>query len=134
MENPAANSPGESGGHRGGQRRIELRHAAIAVDGEALRRTAEFTDGSTGTVKLEWRGITRVVALKCGEPRGGVCVIVTGGGVVVVLDEGMDGFQAMVNALPARLAGAQQAAEWRQRVTEREAEANVTWVFGRLAE
>jgi hypothetical protein len=133
MENRAAHSSCEQGAGAT-ERRIELRCAAIEVDGAALRRTAEFTDGSTRSVTLEWNKITRVVAVRCEEPHEGVCVLVTGGGVVVVLGEGMEGFRAMVESFPAHLGGAAEAAEWRARVTEPASQANVTGVFARAAE
>src|SRR5579863_1475287 len=105
MENPAVHPPAAPDAGPG-QRRVELRRAAIEVDASAIRRTAQFTDGSTRSVRLEWNGITRVLALKCEQPSGGLlCMIVTGAGTVVVLHEGMDGFRKMVDALPSHLIG-----------------------------
>jgi len=134
MENPAVHSPTAPGtGPR--QRRVELHRAAIEVDGSAIQRTAQFTDGSTRSVRLEWNGITRVLALKCEQPSGGLlCMIVTGAGTVVVLHEGMDGFRKMVDALPAHLAGVLAVAEWQPRVMRPAAEANVTRIFTRATE
>lgn len=134
MENHAANSPvAQNAG--ASQRKIELRHAAIAVNNSAVERTAEFTDGSSGAVRLEWKGITRVLALKCEEPAGALlCMIVTCAGKVVVLHERMDGFSTMVEALPAHLAGVSAVKEWRQRVMRPAAEANVTPIFPRPSE
>lgn len=112
-----------------------MRHAAIEVDGSAIQRTARFTDGSVRSIRLEWKGITRVLALKCEQPAGALlCMIVTGAGIVVVLHEGMDGFRNMVEALPAHLAGILAAAEWQQHVMRPAPEANVTRLFPRAAE
>jgi hypothetical protein len=131
MEIPAANSPAAGAA----QRRIELRRAAIAVSGEAIERTAQFTDGSTRSVRLEWRGITRVLALKCEHSSGAMlCMIVTGAGSVVVLHEGMNGFGQMIDVMPAYLAGASAAVEWRQKVMRPAPQANVTAIFKRLPE
>ncbi|HWE85743.1 MAG TPA: hypothetical protein VG267_12425 [Terracidiphilus sp.] len=134
MDNPAAHSPAApDAGPR--QRSVELRRAAIEVDSSAIQRTAQFTDGSTRSVRLEWNGITRVLALKCEQTHGELlCMIVTGGGNVVVLHEEMDGFRNMVDALPAHLAGAPAAAEWRHRVMRPAPEANVTRLFARQTE
>jgi hypothetical protein len=134
MENPAANSPAaQTPGAT--QRRVELRHAAIAVNRDAIERTAQFTDGSTRSVTLKWKGISRILALKCEQTQGELlCMIVTGDGIVVVLHEGMDGFKNMLEALPAYLAGTPAATEWRHRVMRPAAEANVTRLFARPVE
>lgn len=134
MENPADHSPTVPDASPR-QRSVELRRAAIEVDGSAILRTAQFTDGSVRSVRLEWNGITRVLALKCEQPAGGLlCMIVTGAGTVVVLHEGMDGFRKMVDALPAHLAGVLAATEWQPKVMRPTPEANVTRIFAPAAE
>lgn len=131
MENSAVNSPGAEG-RRPEQRRIALRHATIEADGSALRRTAEFTDGSIKTVTLKWSDLTRVVAFQSVEPGDTlVYMIFTDPSNAVVLDGKMEGFEPMVASLHAHLSGAPPASQWRESVTNPSAEVNFTRVFAR---
>jgi hypothetical protein len=132
MENPAANSPVADGSspRHSDQRRIELRHAAIAVNREAIERTAQFTDGSTRSVRLEWEGITRVGAFRCDDGAAAiVCMAVTDRAKVVIFDERMDGWNSMTDALAEFLPGAPPPSGWRERVIQPQASANWTVLF-----
>jgi len=134
METSAANSPGAQA-NRSQQRRIALRRAAIEADGSALKRTAEFTDGSTKTVALKWSDITRVVAFQSVEPGAAlIYMIFTDPSNAVVLDDKMDGFEPMVASLDARLSGAPPSSQWRNRVTHEPTQVNFTRVFARSPE
>lgn len=130
MENAAANTAAaQNAGTQ--QRKVELRHATIAVNGEALERTAEFTDGSTRSVKFEWRSITRVGAFRCDDGAAGlVCMAVTDPAGVVILDERMEGWKSMTEALAEYLPGVPPASSWRERVIQPQASANWTVLFG----
>jgi len=130
MENAAANS-GAAPGPGATQRKIELRHAAIEVDGEALARTAQFTDGSTRAVRMEWSGITRVGAFRCDDGAAGlVCLAVTDQANVVILDERMEGWSSLADALAEYLPGVPPVSGWRERVIQPQTSANWTVLFG----
>jgi hypothetical protein len=129
MENAAANSGG-SAKPDASQRKIELHHAAIEVDGKALARTARFTDGSTRAVRMEWSGITRVGAFRCDDGAAGlVCLAVTDPANVVILDERMEGWSSLGEALAESLPGVPPASGWRERVIQPETGANWTVLF-----
>ena len=129
MENSAANSPAANGsGAR--QRRIELRRATIEVDGLALHRTAQFTDGSRKAVRMEWRGISRVGAFRCDDGAAGfVCIAVTDERNVVILNELMEGWDSVTSALTEHLPGCPPAAAWKAGVAQPQASANWTVLF-----
>jgi hypothetical protein len=112
------------------QRRIELRHASIHVDGPELRRTAQFSDGSVKSVAIKWSGITRVGAFRCENAGAGLlCMAITDPQNVVILAETMEGWDALLGALPARLAGVRPASDWRNSVVHPPAAANWTVLF-----
>ncbi|MGA7256417.1 MAG: hypothetical protein WBX09_07215 [Terracidiphilus sp.] len=129
MENPAANSPAaNAAGPR--QRRIELHRAAIEVDDAALRRTAQFTDGSTKSVRMEWNRISRVGAFRCDNGAAGlICMAVTDPANEVILDERMEGWASLTDALAEFLPGVQPASGWQRRVIEPQSSANWTVLF-----
>jgi hypothetical protein len=96
------------------QRLVALRRAEIQTDATCLRRTAHFTDGSTRTVAISWAEVSRVAAFHrevMAQPIA--CVAISDPARIVVLDEQMEGWNQLINQLPARLALAPSFAEWR---------------------
>jgi hypothetical protein len=116
MENRAGKA--EGGGQPGaGQRSVRLGHARISTDGARLHRTAEFTDGSTRAVEMKWSDVRRVAAFRRDVMTSPVnCVAITDPSNVVVLDESMEGWKALIDALAKYLADSPSFAEWRERI------------------
>jgi hypothetical protein len=93
METPTATSESV-------QRRVELRHAEIQTDATQVRRTAHFTDGSTRTVSMEWARLKRIAAFRRDVVTSPVlCVAISDPAAIVVLDESMDGWPSLLEAL-----------------------------------
>lgn len=97
-------------------RRIALHHAEIRTDSTHLRRTAQFTDGSTRVVALPWAAVTRVAVFRRDVQTAAVLALaVTDPANVVVLDEHMEGWSDFIEHLPAHLTLATSFAEWRSK-------------------
>jgi hypothetical protein len=114
---------------------VKLQSAAIRTDESLLHRTARFTDGSTGVVEMKWDDVRRVAAFRrdvMTQPM--ICVAITDASKVVVLDESMEGFPHLVEALAGRLAGAPVAEEWRDSMNRPDQDVNFTFVYQRQAE
>jgi hypothetical protein len=99
------------------QREIRLEHAAIEAGGAELRRTARFTDGSTGAVQMQWSDVRRVAAFRRDVMTQAVlCVAVTDSSQVVVLDEGMEGWDGLLKELSKHLSESASFTQWRESI------------------
>ena len=100
------------------QLRIALDRAEIQADASAVRRTAHFTDGSICTLTIDWANVNRVVAFRRDVLTAPVAsVAISDPNNIVVLDEQMHGWPALVEALPARIALAPTYPEWLTQAT-----------------
>ncbi|UWZ86214.1 hypothetical protein [Occallatibacter riparius] len=95
------------------QLRIALDRAEIQADASAVRRTAHFTDGSIRTLAIHWDKVNRIVAFRRDVLTAPVAsVAISDPHNIVVLDEQMHGWPALVEALPNRIALAPTYPEW----------------------
>ena len=95
------------------QLRIVLHRAQIETDASRLRRTAHFTDGSIRTLTINWADVTRVVAFRRDVVTTPVTAIaVSDANNIVVLDEPMQGWAALLEAVSARIALAPTFSDW----------------------
>jgi hypothetical protein len=95
------------------QLRIALDRAEIQADASQLRRTAHFTDGSISTLSINWADIQRIAAFRRDVLTSPVAsVAISDPDNIVVLDEQMHGWPALVEALPTRIALTPTYPEW----------------------
>jgi hypothetical protein len=95
------------------QLRIALLRAEIQADASQLRRTAHFTDGSIRTLAINWADIQRIAAFRRDVLTSPVAsVAISDPDNIVVLDEQMNGWPALVEALPTQIALAPTYPEW----------------------
>lgn len=126
MENSPAHSPRPAPA----QRSVRLRRAVIRADGKRLERTAEFTDGTTRAVEMKWPDVRRVAAFRRDVLTSPVlCVAITDTRQVVVLDESMEGWQPLLDALPKRLADSPDVRAWSRRIVAGSTESYWTPLF-----
>jgi hypothetical protein len=95
------------------QRKIELLRAVIVIDEHGLTRNTLFSDGSSYSAATKWSEISRIVAFK--EDFAAfdlLCMGLTGREGTMVIDEEMEGFDAMIQALPLHLPGAPEVDQW----------------------
>ena len=86
------------------QLRIALDRAEIQTDATQLRRTAHFTDGSIRTLAINWTTVNRIVAFRRDVLTAPVAsVAISDPGNIVVLDEQMQGWPALLESLPSHL-------------------------------
>jgi hypothetical protein len=112
------------------QRHVRLRRAVIRTDGARLYRTAEFTDGSMRSVEMDWPEVRRVAALRRDVLTDPVlCVAISDPSNVVVLDESMEGWQGLIEALPQRLAAELSFTDWRSRIARDDGDSHWTALF-----
>lgn len=79
---------------------------------------------------MEWTGIKRVGAFRCDDGAAGlVCIAVTDPANVVILDERMEGWNSLADALAEHLPGIPPVSGWRPRVAQTQASANWTVLF-----
>jgi hypothetical protein len=112
------------------QRHVRLRRAVIRADGERVNRTAEFTDGSTCAVEMKWGELRRVAALRrdvLTEPV--LCLAISDLSNIVVLDESMEGWQTLLDALAQRVAADPSFADWSSRIGRDDADSHWTALF-----
>ena len=128
MENfPGAPPPSEP---VAAQRSVRLRRAVIRADGTRLERTAEFTDGATRAVNMQWPEVRRVAAFRRDVLTSPVlCVAITDPQQVVVLDESMDGWQPLLECISRYLVGEPSFSDWRRRIVDGSAESHWTVLF-----
>lgn len=101
------------------QRKIELVRGAIEMDEQGLTRITQFSDGSTKSAAMKWSEISRVAAFKQDlQAYDVLCVALTGSEGTMIVDEEMDGFDAMIDALPARVPGAPSVESWWEKVVK----------------
>jgi len=129
MENsPAPTQPPAS--QPEAQRKVALRHASIRTDESRLQRTAAFTDGSTRAVEMKWDDVRRVAAFRrdvMTEPV--LCVAISDPANIVVLDESMEGWQSLLNAMPRLLPESPSFTEWRTQIPAGSAASHWTVLF-----
>jgi hypothetical protein len=95
------------------QLRIALLRAEIQADASQFRRTAHFTDGSIRTLAINWADIQRIAAFRRDVLTSPVVsVAISDPDNIVVLDEQMHGWPALVEALPTQIALAPTYPEW----------------------
>jgi hypothetical protein len=95
------------------QLRIALDRAEIQADASEVRRTAHFTDGSIRTLAINWANVKRIVAFRRDVLTAPVAsVAISDPNNVVVLDEQMLGWPALVEALPTQIALTPTYPEW----------------------
>lgn len=111
-------------------RNVRLHRAFIRTDGTHLRRTAEFTDGSTGVVEMKWGEVRRVAAFRrdvLTEPV--LCVAITDSSKVVVLDESMDGWKSLLEGVSKYLKQTPSFSEWQERIGRESPDSYWTMLF-----
>lgn len=102
----------------------------IRTDGARLHRTAEFTDGSTRSVEMDWPSVRRVAALRRDVLTQPVlCVAISDPANVVVLDESMEGWQGLIEALPQRVAAELSFTDWRSSIGSDDSDSHWTALF-----
>src|SRR6185437_3447575 len=112
------------------QRHVRLRRAVIRTDGRRLHRTAEFTDGSTGTVEMQWPDVQRVAAFRRDVLTDPVlCVAISDPANIVVLDEPMEGWKHLIDSLAQHLSQSPSFTEWRGRIGQGSPESHWTILF-----
>jgi len=112
------------------QRHVRLRRAIIRTDGARLHRIAEFTDGATRDVEMNWSDVRRVAAFRrdvLTQPV--VCVAITDPSNVVVLDESMEGWKPLIESLAKHLAESPSFTEWRERIGRESSDSYWTVLF-----
>ena len=105
--------------------RIALDRAEIQADAAQLRRTAHFTDGSIRTLAIPWANVKRIVAFRRDVQTSPVAsVAISDPHNIVVLDEQMHGWPALVETLPARIPLAPTYPEWLTQATTHDPQAS----------
>jgi hypothetical protein len=99
------------------QRHVQLQRAVIQTDQALLHRTAEFTDGSTGKVEMQWPDVRRVAAFRRNVLTHPVlCVAISDPSNIVVLDEAMDGWEGLLKELSRILSEPASFSQWRDSI------------------
>jgi hypothetical protein len=114
----------------GKQRTVALRHAAILVDESRLQRIAQFTDGTARGVEMQWSEVKRVAAFRrdvLTEPV--LCVAISDPAKIVVLDESMEGWQPLLEAIPRHLTESPTFAAWREGIGHESTESHWAVLF-----
>ena len=109
---------------------VRLRRGVIRTDGLRLQRTAEFTNGSTCTVHIQWSEVRRVAAFRrdvLTQPV--ICVAISDPANLVVVDECMEGWQSLLDALAQSVAPAPSFTEWRSNIRSDDADSHWTALF-----
>ena len=113
-------------------RRRGMRSGAILSDDTGMTVTVNFSDGSVEQLRLQWTDVNGVVAYKrdlfaydeiClgfSSPDGGVEV-----------NEQMQGWNTLIEALPAYLAGVPSPDQWWEKVAQPTFATNFTTLFPR---
>ena len=99
------------------QRKVALRHASVRTDESSLQRTAAFTDGTTGVVAMQWDQVRRIAAFRrdvMTEPT--LCIAISDPANIIVLDESMEGWHSLLEAMPRHLTAAPGFNEWRAQI------------------
>lgn len=100
-----------------GQRLVKLQSAAIRADGSKLSRTAQFTDGSTCAVEMNWNDVRRVAAFRRDVMTQPVlCVAISDPANIVVLDESMEGWKALLEGVSRNLKQSPSFSEWQEKI------------------
>lgn len=116
------------------QRKIELLRATIRMDEQGLTRITHFSDGSMMSAAMKWSEISRVAAFKQDLVAYDVlCVLLTDPEGSMIVDEEMEGFDAMIQELPLRLPGAPGLDDWWERVIQPAFATNFTVIFSRAS-
>lgn len=111
-------------------RNVRLRRAFIRTDGTRLRRTAEFTDGSTKVVEMKWGEVRRVAAFRRDVLTQPVlCVAITDTSNAVVLDESMDGWKSLVESASKYLRQSPSFSEWQETIARESPDSYWTILF-----
>lgn len=112
------------------QRKIELLRASIEMDEHGLTRITHFSDGSTKSAAMKWSEISRVAAFKQDlQAYDLLCMALTGSQGTMIVDEEMEGFDAMIAALPQRISGAPPVKAWWDKVIQPPFATNWTVLF-----
>lgn len=89
----------------------------IQTDQSLVHRTAEFTDGSTGNVEMQWPDVQRVAAFRRNVLTHPVlCVAISDPSNIVVLDEAMDGWEGLLKELSRILSESASFSQWRDSI------------------
>ena len=94
-------------------------HCAVSCDERGLTRTLVADDGSESTVTIQWRDVTSVTAFKRDLfAYDLICFALTTRAVEFEIDEEMDGWQSLVDALPTYIPGFPNEAEWWAKIAQ----------------
>jgi hypothetical protein len=104
----------------------------IQFDESGLTLTARHADGSETKTELRWSEVNGVVAYKrdC-FALDLICMGFTTGDGAVELNEGMDGWEALIDAVPSLLPGSTSKQEWWGKVAQPPFAPNPTVSFSR---
>lgn len=89
----------------------------IRYDLCGLRSTLHFREGTESTLAIEWSEVVEVVVFKRDVfAYDLICMSIRTPALACVLDEQMDGWEALIDALPDILPGAVEKGVWWERV------------------
>jgi hypothetical protein len=109
---------------------VRLQRGTILFDDFELITTVNLSDGSMKAARAKWTEVLKVTAFKrdcfaydC------VCIVFEAAGMQLEVDEEMDGWEAMIAALPNYLPGIRTSEQWWNEVVHPAFATNVTHLF-----
>ncbi len=106
------------------------RRGTIHISPEGVTATVFQHDGSARTTSIDWKEVNSVVAYKRDLINVDlICIGFTTGSGTLEVHEEMDGWNALVDTLPARLPGTRCRADWWDEVAHPAFAANATVLF-----
>ena len=99
--------------------RLGVRRGTVRCTSEGLLVTVFQRDGSELITEVKWCELNRVVAFKPDLITVDlVCMVLTTASGTVEIDEEMEGWDTLVDALPKQVPGTLELAEWWHRVAQ----------------
>ncbi len=109
---------------------VHLQGGTILVDDSGLAGTVYFSDGTMLTVKTRWTEVLKVTAFKRDLfAYDLLCIVFESVGMQLEVDEQMEGWEAMIAALPIYLPGIRASEQWWDEVAHPGFATNVTQLF-----
>lgn len=112
--------------------RVTYLRGAIEHSNLGITRTTHFSDKSVSTISSKWSEVTAIHAFKRDVfAYDLLCVAITDPEGVIELDEEMEGWENLIEALPSYLPGTLSRADWWEKVAFPTFATNMTTLYSK---